>query len=421
MRDKVEQALYGGGFRTAGGAVLGFVLPGEPVDEAGGRAPIVVRAASERRTPGCVYFGQCGGCQYQHARYEVQVQWKREILGGLLAGAGIVDPPEITTLTGPEWGYRNRIRLRLEQVGGKTHAGYNQRRTNAFLPVSMCPIAAPLLWRAAEALLRLAASDNASARWMREAAEVEFFCSGDERRLQMQLFLRDRPSLPGRFNILCERLRLEVPELAGAGVVLAPELNRRARKAWAGESWGAEGLLYNVAGRDLWVSRGAFFQVDRFLIEALVDLVCKPAAGELAWDLYAGAGLFSRVLAERCGRVVAVEGGEAAARDLAIAARKGGFEARREAVLNFLRGREHQRERPSLVVVDPPRAGLGVEAATLLAKAGAERMVYVSCDPETLARDLAVLVRRGYRLERVTLVDLFPQTFHLETVVSLHR
>ena len=166
--------------------------------------------------------------------------------------------------------------------------------------------------------------------------------------------------------------------------------------------------------------------MNRFLVDQLVDLVAAgfPAAGaggELAWDLFAGVGLFSRVLAGHFGRVVAVEGGEAAARDLANAARKGGFEARRASALEFLEEQERQRERPQLVVLDPPRAGLGAEGTSLLGRSGAERIVYVSCDPETLARDLSGLVRAGYRVERVTLVDLFPQTYHLETVVFLRR
>ena len=103
------------------------------------------------------------------------------------------------------------------------------------------------------------------------------------------------------------------------------------------------------------------------------------------------------------------------------AARQFGFEARRESALDFLRGQEHQRERPALVVLDPPRAGLGSEGAAVLGRIGPARVVYVSCDPETLARDLAVLAGAGYRLEQVTMIDLFPQTFHLETVVRLRR
>ena len=372
-----------------------------------------------------MHFGVCGGCQYQHADETTQVGWKVDILGGLLADAGLEAMPPIESVSGAPWGYRNRIRLRLQGLDGVLRVGYSRRGTNDFLPIVMCPIAAPALWRAAEALLWMAAEQPRWGQWLRVISEVEFFCSGDEERMQMQVFVADTRRAEGvsakGLAEFCEALRELLPELAGAGAVAAPELNRQARRGWTGNSWGAAGLTYGVAGRSYWVSRGAFFQVNRFLVERLVDLACEGAEGALAWDLYAGVGLFSRVLAERSGRVVAVEGGEAAAADLAVAGRKYGFEARRQTALDFLRGQEHQRDRPDLVVLDPPRAGLGAEGATVLARSGAARVVYVSCDPVTLARDLAVLVAGGYRVEKVTLVDLFPQTYHLETVVRLAR
>jgi 23S rRNA (uracil1939-C5)-methyltransferase len=180
-----------------------------------------------------------------------------------------------------------------------------------------------------------------------------------------------------------------------------------------------------VAGRGYWVSRASFFQVNRLLVDRLVTLVTAGERGSLAWDLFAGAGLFSRALAEQFTRVVAVEGGASGAADLAQNAEMRGraraYEPVHAATLDFLRAQEHQRERPELVVLDPPRAGLGTEGAALLARIAPGRIAYVSCDPETLARDLAVLLRAGYRLASVTLVDLFPQTFHLETVVHLQR
>ena len=122
---------------------------------------------------------------------------------------------------------------------------------------------------------------------------------------------------------------------------------------------------------------------------------------------------------------MAVEAGAEAAASLAVASRggKGGaaFSAVQSVTLDFLRARVLERERPELVVLDPPRAGVGVEGAELLARIAAPRVVYVSCDPETLARDLAVLTRSVYRVQAGDLVDLFPQTYHIETVVHLAR
>ena len=154
--------------------------------------------------------------------------------------------------------------------------------------------------------------------------------------------------------------------------------------------------------------------MNRFMVETLVGLVSGSRQGTLAWDLYAGVGLFSQALAERFTDVVAVEVGDS------LKSFKGrgkwGLEG---TTVEFLRVAVVQRERPDLVVVDPPRAGLGSEVCALLSGVKAKEMVYVSCDPETLARDVAELVKAGYRVAAVHMVDLFPQTFHLESVVVL--
>ena len=424
---RIAEPLYGGGFRSEEGVIQPFVLPGELVF-AGSSATEILEPSPDRVDPGCVHFGCCGGCHYQQGRYAAQVGWKTEVLRRLLADAGLKELPEIETRIAAEWGYRNRIRLRVEPGEAGFRVGYSRPESNDFLSISMCPIAAPLLWRAAEALLQLGREDGHAAGWLGSTAEVELFCTGDESRLQASFWMRDAQPVRGRpdgFGRLCERLRERIPELAGAGAELHPELNRRMRRSWNGVSWGAAGLHYASGGRSYWVGRGAFFQVNRFLVDTLLELVCAQAAGGLAWDLFAGVGLFSKALAERCAQVIAVESGELAFRDLAAGARgakdQRGFTAVRAPVLEFLNAQTTQRERPELVVLDPPRAGLGVEGAAALTRVGAKRVVYVSCDPVTLARDLAVLTRAVYRIESVRMVDLFPQTFHLETVVFLIR
>lgn len=416
---RVGEPAYGGTF-AVGGRQLPYVLPGELVE-----GETVVSPSRSRVAPGCLHFGVCGGCHYQHTDTATQATIKRDILTGLFAAAGLSDLPKISSHSAEPWGYRNRIRLRVQMVEGVVRAGYSLRGSNAFLPVTMCPIAAPLLWRAAEMLLELAASDPLSRRWLAPTSEVELFCLPDESKLQAQFFLRDSDPAHGNpqaFARFCAGLQARLPELAGAGAELDPELSRRSRRAWDGAAWGASGLSYPVAGRNYWVARGAFFQVNRFLVARLVELVCAEETGALAWDLFAGVGLFTRALADTFRRVVAVEGGELAAAALAIASRNGTvFDSIHTSTLDFLRARELQRERPELVVLDPPRAGLGVEGAAILARIAPARVVYVSCDPTTLVRDLAVLVRSGYRLRTIDLIDLFPQTYHLETVVRLGK
>ncbi len=430
MNSRIGRPNYGGQFETDAGPTLPFVLPREIVDSAqsGTDGFTIVEASPERIEPGCVHFGICGGCHYQHAGYAMQVQLKAEILGGLLHDADLGKLPAIEVLASEPWGYRNRIRMRLRaQAGEPIEFGYSIAGSNQFLPVVMCPISAPLLWRAVEAL-RTIGEPGARARiWLEAAAEVELFADAGQERLQMQLFLREA-SAPVKendsFRVFCETLQQRLPELCGAGALLASELPRRVRLSWNGVRWGADGLIYEAAGRSYWVSRGAFFQVNRFLVDGLATLVSELAGtgSGLAWDLFAGVGLFTRALAERFRKVVAVEGAEIAAADLLAAARgMHAYEGIQMATLDFLRLQQTQRERPDLVVLDPPRAGLGMEGADLLAKLQPQKIVYVSCDPVTLARDLRVLVGRGYRLRKVHLVDLFPQTFHLESVMLLER
>ena len=415
---KVENPIYGGNFATSSAATAPFVLPGELV-ALGSEVPQIIKPSQERVEPRCIHFGVCGGCHYQHAAYPEQIQLKLRILKGIFQESGLKEMPEPQLHSGPEWGYRNRIRLRIE--AGRP--GYSRRASNDFLPIQMCPIAAPILWRAAETLTELAGTDPATARWLVATSELELFCNADESRLQATFYLRDAEGVRNQsFEAVCERLREHLPELMSAGAILDPELNRRTRRKanWTGVAWGAEGLSYPVAGRGYFVPRGTFFQVNRFLIEDLVALVCGRESGALAWDLFAGVGLFTRELVGQFPEVVAVEGSEISASALAIVAKSAKFEAIHSSTVDFLRARQHQRERPDLVVLDPPRAGLGTEGAEILARIAPERIVYVSCDPITLARDLAVVAQK-YAIEEVHLIDLFPQTFHMETVVKLRR
>jgi 23S rRNA (uracil1939-C5)-methyltransferase len=430
MKLQIEKAVYGGGglaHEPEGKAVLvPFTLPGELIevqlveqkktsDEAS--LLLVVSASKDRVKPPCPHFGDCGGCQYQHVEYPAQIKIKLFILQETLERAGLIALPNIESHIGQPWRYRNRMRLRIEELDGTPRVGYNRRGTNKFLAIHECPIAAPILWRAAQSILQVVEQTPSTARWLSNAVEVEFFTTGDEKKLQMTLFVRkDQPGLAA----FCEHLKQLIPELAGAGTSLIKltGAQRQVQKPRPLESWGAPGLIYRAADEDYWISRGGFFQVNRFLIDELVRIVAADRNGQLAWDLYAGVGLFSRALAKKFRQVVAVE---TAGTDLINSFKGPGKHAVEATAVDFLRNAVIQRERPQLIVMDPPRAGVGAEVCSFLARIAAPEIVYVSCDPVTLARDLKMLVDAGYELQEVHLVDLFPQTFHLETVVVLRK
>lgn len=433
MRLQIEKPVYGGAGLAhqtegegAGRAVfVPFTMPGEIVEaelmgegDGFGEAALtqVVEPSPDRVAPGCVHFGECGGCQYQHANYSAQVRIKAEILRETLQRAGLDSLPEIQVHSAAPWGYRNRTQLRVAVQDGILRAGYTRRGTNEFLAIQECPILAPLLWRVAAALVQLATENSTAGGWARDVREMELFTDADEQKLQMTLFVqKDRTSFSG----FCERIKELVPELAGVGLsLLSQGTQRRRQKPRQLQSWGTDGLNYRAAEESYWVSRNGFFQVNRFLLDELVEVVTKGRKGRLAWDLYAGVGLFSRVLAREFQQVVAVE---AAGSDLAKSFKGMGRRAVELTTVEFLRGAVVQRDRPDLIVMDPPRAGVGAEVSALLSRVSAQEMVYVSCDPVTLARDLKPMVESGYRLVELHMVDLFPQTFHLETVVVLRK
>jgi 23S rRNA (uracil1939-C5)-methyltransferase len=424
VRLHIEKAIYGGAglARPEGKAIfVPFALPGEEVDahllqDKGGYATAeldaVVAASAARVTPACPHFGACGGCHYQHADYVAQVEMKAAILREALERAHIREIPEIATVTGEPLGYRNRVRLHVR--ANPFSLCYKLRNSREDLPIRKCPIAAPVLEKAVQTVNREGESLGLGS-W---AKEIEFFSDAEGAALLVSLWTRQGGQEAERqLKNLWLRLRHIVPQAAGAAV-FSVEAGRAPSKRLA--LIGEESLRCRVAGGDYRVSLGSFFQVNRFLVEPLVRLVTEGERGGAAWDLYAGVGLFSVPLAARFGEVTAVESAPGSVRDLRENLRGASHRVVAAETAKFLRRAVEQHTAvPALVVVDPPRAGLGREVVATLGKLRPPRITYVSCDPATLSRDLAALLESGYRLRQLHLVDLFPQTFHLESVTHL--
>jgi 23S rRNA (uracil1939-C5)-methyltransferase len=392
---KIEKLVYGGdGLSRVDGEVVfvPFVLPGEVVEaERTGsrkhaqraRLESVVEASADRVTPGCPYFMRCGGCHYQHATYTRQVEIKRGILAESLIRVGKIEfaPERIEVVTAEPWGYRNRAQFHFENG----RVGFRAMQSRTLVPVERCPISSPKINEVLAKLNRMI-KDR---RWPRFLRSLEVFT--DERHVQWNVLETEKPVAKHFFEWLAE----EVP-----GTVLGP-------------------LRYRAGEDEFVVSGNSFFQVNRFLPARLAEIAVGGAAGERAWDLYAGVGLFSLPLARRFGKVTAVESGRAAAADLE--ANAGGARVKvtvaQQQTETFL---IEANEKPDFILADPPRSGLDRMATQRLSEIGAAEVVIVSCDPATLARDLAAL-GAAYEIRSVTMVDLFPQTFHLETVVRLGK
>ncbi len=427
MEITIEKLVYGGeGLAHHDGSTVfvPFVLPAERIAAAAveqkkkfirARVERVLEPSPQRAPARCPHFAVCGGCDYQHIPYEAQLEYKTEILRETLRRIGRVEwPGEIAAHASPPWGYRNRAQWKVRPLGadgtGGMGIGYFRANSSALCAIEDCAILSPLLLKTLLAL-RAAATEGLLPRELRE---IEAFAGSKDSKL---LVTATFAGFPPRAQELADNLRRILPELES---LLFHDPTRERM-----ELEGPGHIECEAAGTTYRVGHFSFFQVNRFLVDDLVAQVAGAEdEGRLALDLFAGVGLFSVALAKRFSRVVAVESNPAAARDLEAnaagraAASGRAVEVRAADVEQFIR---KFKDRPELVVLDPPRAGLTPEIVKSIARLAPPRITYVSCDPPTLARDLAAFANAGYEISRIHLFDLFPQTFHMEAVVGLRR
>jgi len=449
----IEKLIYGGdGLARAPAAAdarsmavfVPFVLPGERVEAeirqgkpgfARGSVAQLIEASPDRVEARCPYFRQCGGCHYQHIAYEQQLEFKAVILRETLQRIAKIElKSEIRLHASPPWNYRNRTRLRVQTTPefppqtGKTGRsgdpgfalGYFRLGSHEFLPVRECPISSPLINRVIARLVELRGLNCPTA-----LEEIELFADAADERLLAWAFCGREAE---RRDLLrwAETLEREVPEISG--VTFFSSRRRFEDEAPIDSKSltqsGAKAMRYRTRNHEYQVSAGVFFQVNRYLVDELISVVTGNARGDVALDLYAGVGLFSAALARSFHHMFAVEASQTSHGDLVqnVPANVKAVGARTEDYLrsDYLRSRPVQQS-PDLVVLDPPRTGAGKAVIRSLVDLGAPRVRYVSCNPATLARDLAPLLAAGYRIEEAHLFDLFPQTFHIESVMLLAR
>jgi 23S rRNA (uracil1939-C5)-methyltransferase len=409
-----------------------FVLAGEKIEAAltqekpgfaRAQATAIVEPSPLRIPPPCPYFSRCGGCHYQHTGYEHQLEIKKEILlENLRRIAKLELHCEIQVHPSPPWNYRNRSRLQV-RTRPEFSAGYFRHASHEVQPVENCPISSPLINRGIVALWQL----GRAGKIVEGVREIEFFANADDSRLLVELLCAPE-ARRAAVRVCAEELSAAMPEISGVVALREPQKGVLEPLVTVG----ASELTYQAKAASYRVSAGSFFQTNRFLIDELISIVTHGRTGELALDLYAGAGLFSTALAGSFRHIVSVESSQTAANDLKynLPVNAKAVHAATEPYL-ATRGNKGQAGNnailppvlpsPDLIIVDPPRGGLGERVARSLTGLEAPRVTYVSCDPATLARDLLPLQAAGYRVEQVHLVDLFPQTYHLESVVQLIR
>src|SRR6202048_4319425 len=422
----IEKLVYGGdGLAHADGntVFVPYVMPGEKV-----RAAVkqkrnkliwaqlleVVSPAPERQKALCPHFQTCGGCHYQHIPAAEQLRLKKEILQETLSRLGGIQwTGPIQEHAAEPYGYRNRAQWAVRNANPRA-IGYFLPESSVIVPIDECPVLSPLLAKTFGQLQELARSN----RLPEKALEIEAFADSADAKIALNVAFERFPKPPAE---LAAAFREALPQLES--LLLADESKDRF------ELTGPGYLFHEAGGFRYRVSHLSFFQVNRFLVEDLLQTMVTGAKGETALDLYAGVGFFTLPLTRTFKRVVRVDANLAATRDLHVNAESAGAAviSHNEHAEEFLRKTS---EKPDFVVLDPPRAGLGAEAAAKLATLGAAEIAYLSCDPSTLARDLAGLTgsnRRGaaesgtnrYEIADMHLFDLFPQTYHIETLVRL--
>ena len=424
----IEKLVYGGeGLAHADGntVFVPFVLPGEQVRAStkSKRKKVVwaqllevTSASQQRERARCPHFQTCGGCHYQHIPAPEQLRLKKEILLETLSRLGGIQwSGAIQEHSAQPYEYRNRAQWAVRNANPRA-LGYFLPESSVIVPIDECPVLSPLLAKTFAQLQEL----TRAAKLPEKIAEIEAFADSTDEKLAL--------------NVAFERFTKPAGELAGTLRAALPQLESlllldQSKNRF--ELTGPGYLFHEVVGHRYRVSHLSFFQVNRFLVEDLLRIMVADARGNTALDLYAGVGFFTLPLSKSFQHVVSVDANLAATRDLHVNAESADVNvvAHNEHVEEFLR---KTNEKPDFVVLDPPRAGLGAEAAAKLAALGAPEIAYLSCDPSTLARDLAVLtgskrapaavpLAARYEIADVHLFDLFPQTYHIETLVRLRR
>ncbi|BAS27228.1 23S rRNA (uracil(1939)-C(5))-methyltransferase RlmD [Limnochorda pilosa] len=399
-----------------------------------GRARLVevLEASPDRVAPPCPVYAGCGGCQLQHLSYPAELVWKRrrveaalQRVGGL---QGVAVEPVWGMPSGEPWGYRNKVQFPAGVAGGRLVLGFYRRGSHELVPTGDCLIQSPGLVQAAGLCRRLA-----------DEAGLEPYDEYTGQGFLRHVVVRES-SIPSQILVawvthtaapipdtVVEGLVAGLPGLAGVVQNVQPEASNRILGSQEHLLWGRPYLEEHLGPFRFRLSIRSFFQVNRVQAERLYRLAVELAAPEpadAALDGYCGVGGITFFLAQEARFVWGVEENRQAVSDARENARRNRIGNARFAAARleeWLPRRVREGFRPNVAVVDPPRSGVRPEALDALAASTVRRLAYVSCDPETLARDLAHLVRKGYRVERVQPVDMFPRTAHVEAVAQVRR
>ena len=390
------------------------------------RGEELLSPSPERRESDCPYYGKCGGCDCRHMSYDEELRFKRERVDAALRRIG---KQTLTTreIIGSEKlsRYRNKGIFAVADVDGQPCCGFFRERTHELIAVERCLLQNELAERAAGAVTSfmrnesIPAYDEQSGR----GAVRHVFCRSARKTSDAVVCIVSAKGFGDKTEQLVETLRSACPELCG--IVL--NINRtRGNTVLAGDFytlWGRAEILDELCGLKFSIAPQAFFQINPPQAERLYERALEYArSGETALDLYCGAGTISLCLAQRFHRVIGAEIVPEAIENARTNAERNGVENVEFLCADAAEAAQELAKRalrPETVVVDPPRKGMDESAISAVCSMMPERVVYVSCNPATLARDILRFGEYGYALNEVTVVDMFPRTSHVETVCLL--
>lgn len=381
----------------------------------------LVSPSTERIAARCPHAAECGGCHYQELRYSAQLHWKKRQVEDALRRIGRVEQ-KILPVIGMEtpWHYRNKAQFPLSFDRDEVKIGYYRRGTHSVVDIEECPVLPPLMVDLLQVMRQVISRQREQWKSLRHLVIRNSF---SEEKLMLALVSRNG-QLPPLEEWLPE-VRGKVPQLVS---IVHNINNQKGSQIWGRETLhlaGEESLYEEIASTRYAISPGSFFQINPIQTKVLYDQILEmisPCGEELVLDLFSGAGTIALYLAPHVRQAVGVESFAPAVLD-----------AKRNSQLNqlhnveWISGRSEEwlprlfkrYRRVDWVVVDPPREGCARRLLDAVVEQKVEKMIYVSCNPSTLARDLLVMREGGYRVERVQPIDLFPWTAHIETVVLL--
>lgn len=394
----------------------------------------VLTPGPERVTPRCGVFTQCGGCQWQGLDYPGQVQWKTRVVAEALERIGGMDPAGLLapTLPSPEpWAYRNKVHWAVGKRDGKWEVGLFEPRSHRIVDAETCAIQNPFNNRMLGIVRELLAAfdfqpyDETTGRGFLRSV----FVKAGHQTGEVMLGIVTRQAAFPQAEAFVAAVRERVPEITTIVQNIHPEAGNKLLGHETLALYGPGVIQEQVGPLTFTISARSFFQVNSSAIELLYGEVAKAAqldAAPRVIDAYSGTGSIALYLAAQGAReVIGLEIVPEATQDADANARRNGLEGK----ARFITG-PVEKELPRLarsgvtadvLVLDPPRKGCEPEVLATVAAMAVPRLVYVSCNPQTLARDLKLLAEKGYRVKHVQPVDMFPQTAHVECCAVLER